>query len=119
MQKFTVISLALAAMLATYTQATAASFNCRYAKSPVEVAICQDDDLQALDERMAKYYFTLSPLLPYGARAKLKRSQSSFIARRNACGYNTDCISRAYETRIDRICSIAENNDLSCDEFGD
>jgi uncharacterized protein len=119
MPKLTLISLVLATLLVIAPQAGAASFNCRYAKSSVEVAICQDEDLQTLDERMAKYYFTLGPLLPYGARAKLKRSQSSFIARRNACGYNTDCISSAYEARIEKICSIADDNDLSCDEFGD
>jgi uncharacterized protein len=111
-------TLAVAILIsAVATQARAASFNCDYAKSPTEVAICQDTDLQALDETMATDYFALTQALPYSARAKLKRSQSSFIARRNSCGYNSDCINSAYESRIARICSIAEDYDLSCDDF--
>lgn len=119
MAKLTVLSIMLATAFINISSANAASFNCRYAKSPTEVAICQDDDLQALDERMAKDYFTLGPLLPRAERARLKRTQSSFIIRRNACGYNSDCINAAYEARIAKICSIADDNDLDCDEFGD
>jgi uncharacterized protein len=113
-----IAAIAIGAILAS-ASSEAASFNCRYAKSAVEVAICQDEDLQALDERMAKDYSTLGPLLPYSARSKLKRSQIRFITRRNACGYNADCISAAYEARIASICNVAEKYDLSCDEFGD
>jgi|JI10StandDraft_1071094.scaffolds.fasta_scaffold161508_2 uncharacterized protein len=97
----------------------AASFNCRYAKSPVEVAICQNDDLEILDERMASIYFTLKRLLPGDGRTQLKRGQNAFIARRNGCGYNDGCINRAYENRINRMCNLANDYDLDCDEFGD
>lgn len=97
----------------------AASFNCRYAKLPAEVAICQDDELHGLDERMASVYFTLRRLLPYDGRAELKGGQNAFIARRNACGYDTDCVARSYRIRIKRMCRLANDYDLDCDEFGD
>ena len=99
--------------------AQAASFNCAYAKLPVEVAICQDSDLESLDERMANYFFKLRELLPRSAIARLRREQNSFIARRNHCGYNGDCISNAYENRIARMCRTANVYGLDCDEFGD
>jgi uncharacterized protein len=99
--------------------AGAASFNCRYAKLPAEVAVCQSDDLEALDERMASIYFTLKRLLPGDGRVQLKRGQNAFIARRNGCGYGAGCIERAYENRISRMCNLANDYDLDCDEFGD
>ena len=106
-------------MFAVSAPVGAASFNCRYARLPAEVAICQSDDLEILDERMASTYFTLKRLLPGEGRAQLKRGQNAFIARRNGCGYNDGCIDRAYENRITRMCNLANDYDLDCDEFGD
>ena len=49
----------LTAMVVLTCSAHAQSFNCRYAKTPDEVAICGDPRLSQLDERMSRRFFTL------------------------------------------------------------
>ena len=100
----------------TSTASQAASFNCRYAKLPAEVAICQNEDLQTLDQDMSDSFFYYRPLLEGRALTKLNRSQRSFISRRNSCGSNTSCLENVYNARITAMCDIAEDNDIECYE---
>ncbi len=102
-----------------YAPANAASFNCRYARLPAEVAICQDGDLGVMDEGMANNYFKIRRVLPAEGRVALKRGQNVFIARRNACGYNASCISRLYMRRINSMCRLADDYGYNCDEIDD
>jgi uncharacterized protein len=92
----------------------AASFNCRYAKLPTEVSICQNEDLSAFDEEMATYYSYLTSALRGSALRNLKSAQNRFIARRNACGYNAGCISTRYRARIEALCNTPGNHELEC-----
>jgi hypothetical protein len=76
------------------------SFDCRYARSPVELAICADPDLADKDRRMALLYERAG-----GSRfGPVDPSQWRWLAARNACrraGPALEaCISRAYEDRI-------------------
>lgn len=103
----TIPSLLLAGSWAA--PAAAASFNCRYAALPAEVAICNSGQLHRLDERMASLYFGLKSDLPSDGVWELKQGQRRFISRRNACGYSKGCIANAYENRIDRLCSLADD----------
>jgi uncharacterized protein len=111
----TIPSLLLAGSWAA--PAAAASFNCRYASLPAEVAICNSGQLHRLDERMASLYFGLKSDLPSDGVWELKQGQRRFISRRNACGYSKGCIANAYENRIDRLCSLADDYGLSCDDY--
>lgn len=77
----------------------AQSFNCRYAKLPVEVAICEDPELRDMDSRMSRLFYELSPYDRDGEAGPQRR----WLARRNDCGYNSDCIYRAYRRRIDQL----------------
>ncbi|KOR30078.1 hypothetical protein TI03_00445 [Achromatium sp. WMS1] len=79
----------------------AASFNCRYAKKPAEVAICQNSYLSELDEQMSSLFYDL----PRHVRKNLRRSQNRWLHQRNRCGYNEECIGRAYRRRIDTLSS--------------
>ncbi len=93
--------LAAVAMLALLApSASAQSFNCRYAKLPVEVAICQNDYLAQLDEEMASTYFrTVNSMRAagmYRALRQYRRAHRRWLRRRNACGYDSACIARAY-----------------------
>ncbi|MFG6489419.1 lysozyme inhibitor LprI family protein [Roseateles sp. BYS78W] len=72
---------AVAALLALLScaSASAASFDCRQARSPMEQAICGNAVLSTLDERMARsYQRALLVLSPAGAAA-LKASQRSWL----------------------------------------
>ncbi|MFO1033635.1 MAG: hypothetical protein U1E15_06020 [Hyphomicrobiales bacterium] len=109
--------VALAAILTASAPAGAASFNCRYAASPAEVAICNSGQLHQLDEEMASIYFGLKADLPRDGVWDLKQGQRRFIARRDACGYSKGCISAAYQNRIDRMCSLADDYGLDCQDY--
>lgn len=95
--------LLAAAGLALATPADAASFNCRYAKLPSEVAICNSARLSGLDEEMAQLYFRLTNQAPGRAVRQIKNEQTNWLARRNSCGYDTSCLIHSYNRRIDRL----------------
>jgi uncharacterized protein len=83
--------------------AQAQSFNCRYARSPDEVAICQNDRLSALDQAMSQLYFRIRNSL-YGAeRADLEAGQAEWLRSRRNCGSDPGCIADAYRRRIQEL----------------
>ncbi|AXS39416.1 hypothetical protein [Breoghania sp. L-A4] len=88
--------LTVSVLLLSTGLSAAQSFNCRYAKLPAEVAICQDPELSDLDSRMAALYFSLPPRV----RSYESRPQKAWLSRRNRCGYNARCIADAYDDRI-------------------
>jgi len=82
-------------------QAQAASFDCRQAALTAEKAICSDANLGGLDERTAGMYFLIvGSGAPAATVARVKQMQSRFVARRNACGGNTDCLVDAYTDQM-------------------
>lgn len=83
--------------------ASAASFNCNYAKLPAEVAICNSPRLQDMDQQMASLYFRLSNNAPGGMARQIRAEQRAWIGRRNACGYDQGCLKRAYRNRINQL----------------
>jgi uncharacterized protein len=96
-------ALAGAILMAFAAHAQAQSFNCRYAGTPAEVAICQDGQLGALDEEMARLYFDLINAGPNWAARRIKSEQRNFIRRRNACGYSGQCLLGTYRRRIQTL----------------
>ncbi|MGI9414222.1 MAG: lysozyme inhibitor LprI family protein [Hyphomicrobiales bacterium] len=91
----------------TFQQASAGppSFNCRYAKLPAEVAICQSEDLGDLDRQMSGDYFQLinDYGIPSHGRRQIKREQSRWLKSRNRCGNAFGCIRKKYYQRIDQL----------------
>lgn len=77
--------------------ASAQSFDCDKARIATEYAICDSSQLGRLDEEMASLYFGL----PYHIREDIEGEQARWLRRRNTCGYDSDCIARAYRRRID------------------
>jgi uncharacterized protein len=75
------------------------SFNCRYARSSVERAICADPVLAAKDRRMALLYEQAG-----GSRhGPVDPTQYRWLAARNACARARAleaCIDRIYDARI-------------------
>jgi uncharacterized protein len=95
--------LALLASGFPVAPASAQSFNCRYAKTAVEVLICQDAELSTLDARMASAYFELRGTLSGADRRDLEASQRAFLRQRNDCGRDRRCVADAYEDRIRQL----------------
>ena len=81
-------------------QLKAQSFNCRYARHPVERAICQDPMLGRLDEELASLYRRLLLRLPKEQGKQLYKEEDGFLLFRNHCGAQRACIEETYRRRI-------------------
>jgi uncharacterized protein len=110
------ICVAIAFVLLSLNGARAASFNCTFAKSPTEVAICRDASLGAMDEKMADTFFKLRQQLPKDGLQQLKSGQKDFMSRRNFCGTDGDCIEGMYAERMETLCNLANEFNLDCGE---
>ena len=92
-------SLVLACLAAGGAQA--ASFNCAHAFLPAEETICGNTNLSKLDEQTAGMYFLIvGSGAPQATITQVKASQSKFIAQRNACETNVDCLVDAYTSQM-------------------
>ena len=93
-------SAALLALLACTGTAGAASFDCRKAAQPDEVAICSDPRLSALDDLVARAY--AEARRGYGGtpdpkdRADALADARSFNARKGRCGADVGCLVSAH-----------------------
>ena len=94
--------LSLASLLLVHP-AHAQSFNCRYARAPDEVAICEDTRLSRLDERLSNRFFHLRDSLSGSDRARLDRAEETWLHARHRCGGDRACIARAYRTRLSQL----------------
>ena len=96
--------VAAAASLLVYLAAagaSAASFNCAHAMLPAEQTICGNANLSRLDEQTAGMYFLIvGSGAPQATISLVKSSQSKFIAQRNACETDVDCLVDAYTSQI-------------------
>jgi uncharacterized protein len=90
-----------AALAAGPGQAT--SYNCNLAHLPAEVAICQDAYLSSLDEQMASQYFWLINNAPGWAARTIKSEQRGWLRTRNQCGYDGQCLTYQYQSRIQQL----------------
>lgn len=77
--------------------ASAASFDCTQARTPVETMICADASLSRLDSRLGADY---AAFLQAHAGARDEKSlQLAWLAARNACR-DAACVAQAYQNRI-------------------
>jgi len=91
-------------------ETNAASFDCQKAALPAEKAICSNANLSSLDERTAGMYFIIiGSGAPSGTVAEVKESQEKFVARRNACSPNIDCLVSAYTDQMMFLKNIKRN----------
>lgn len=77
-----------------------ASFNCEKAEAVGEKAICADRELDDQDVEMSVLYTQVKPLLEMGARGDLEDGQVAWLKRRQACGGDRACLSKAYADRL-------------------
>lgn len=93
--------LVSAPILLSTVFASAQSFSCASADSSAEFAICNNEDLLGLDEKMAAmYYHRTSNLKTSPQRQKIKRDHSKWVQKRNRCALDWTCLTIRYNERI-------------------
>ncbi len=85
------------------------SFNCRYARTRGEIAVCQDPGLAELDRRMASQFYRALAQADRRQRATLTATRDSFLRYRDRCPTNA-CIAETYRGRIREIRDIMSGN---------
>ena len=81
------------------------SFNCRYARTRGEIAVCRDSGLAALDRQMAAQYFRALAAADGRQRATLTSTRDSFLRYRDRCPSDS-CIAETYRGRMREIRDI-------------
>lgn len=81
------------------------SFNCRYARTRGEIAICKDNGLAALDRQMASHYYRAIASANASQRRALQTSRDAFLRRRDRCR-QAACIASSYQERMREIEAI-------------
>ena len=81
--------------------AQSASFDCSAASTADEKAVCSNADLSSMDSEMAGLWFGYKamPLL-MGASGNREDEAQAFLKARSACGSDTGCLTKLYESRI-------------------
>src|SRR5688500_12489354 len=82
------------------------SFNCRFARTRGEIAVCGDSGLAALDRQMAAQFNSAIAQGDSRQRSLLVRTRSDFLRYRDNCPSNA-CIAETYRGRIREIRDIA------------
>jgi len=86
------------------TLAAGPSFDCsKVEKDSIEELICKDDELSALDQKMAKVYATAAKKAANEHPPVLKAEQRGWIKGRNDCWKSANkgkCIEESYRRRI-------------------
>lgn len=76
---------------------------CRSAVTSTERKICSSQILSTLDIRMSRLYFARLKRQNDAGRRSLKLRQKQWIASRDACGADYNCLKRKYENRIRQL----------------
>jgi hypothetical protein len=81
------------------------SFNCRYARTKGEIAVCSDNGLASLDRTMSsEFYRALASANPR-QRRQLTTTRDNFLRYRDRCPSDA-CIAEAYRDRVREIRDI-------------
>ncbi|MBM6595712.1 lysozyme inhibitor LprI family protein [Microvirga pudoricolor] len=97
------------ALLGVSAPAQSASFDCSEAKAADEKAICADKEMDDQDVEMAVLYTRLKQLVAMGARGELETTQTTWLKRRETCGGDRACLSRAYADRLFQLRSAFDD----------
>ena len=96
--------LLLAALCLVAPATHGASFDCRLAKSAVELEVCGDEGLSALDDTLEREYRSALSRASGDARRVLRGEQRDWIRRRDSCSSpRKPCLVREYNDRIQTL----------------
>lgn len=93
-------ALASSIMALSVNVAEAQSFNCRYAKSPDEVLVCQEPDLGKLDEEVSNLYYSLRGNANGFKKQRIDQINFGWLRQRASCGRNYSCVRSTYNSWI-------------------
>lgn len=90
----------LGVLVTAATEVRAASFDCRKARTPDEIAICQHRELSELDAEMGALWFSYRQL-PFlmGMSGARRDDAGTFLSKRAACGPRVACLRELYIAR--------------------
>jgi uncharacterized protein len=97
----TAFAVVLAIMFAADAQA--ASFDCGRARSPDEIAICANRDLNDMDVRMTTLFDIAKGFVLMGERGAMQDDQRTWLAERRRCRADVACLRRSYRKRIGEL----------------
>jgi uncharacterized protein len=80
-----------------------APLDCGKASAPAERAICRSYPLGQAEARMATLFGVVTSLVAMGQRGDIGDAQRKWLKQRDACGNDTTCLARAYQSRIDAL----------------
>jgi uncharacterized protein len=83
--------------------ASYAPLDCAKASTAAETVVCKTYALGQDEARLATLFGVLTSLVAMGQRSDLIDTQRKWISVREACGSNVECLSRAYESRINKL----------------
>jgi uncharacterized protein len=90
---------------AAATNTARPSFNCRYARTRGEVAVCENSTLAALDRQMAEQFNAAMAVAAPRQRRLLQRTRGRFLGYRDSCG-SASCMAETYRSRMREISDI-------------
>ncbi len=93
------VAVLIAVLLTAMPASAAPSFNCNNAKSAAEKTVCEVPDLQWSDRQLARFYKLALAQGGYG-RNDIVRAQRAFLARRDACKDNIECLDTVYKAQF-------------------
>ena len=82
-----------------------ASFSCRLARSPSQVAVCRNEELLKLDQHLSLFYTQAFTRADPAKRERLLRTRDEFSAARDQC-QSDQCLKTAYLGRIRQVAGI-------------
>ena len=103
--------LAVLGLLVVSAPARAADYaplDCGKASSPAERAICRSYPLGQAEARMATLFGVVTSLVAMGQRGDIGDAQRHWLKQRDACGGDTTCLGRAYQSRIDALSAVLD-----------
>ncbi len=95
-------TMAAVALLAFAPATANPSFDCSKAKSAAEKTVCDVPNLQWTDRQMARLYKLALNQKP-NMRQPVMAGQRNFLAVRDACRDDSDCIERTYRARLTEL----------------
>jgi uncharacterized protein len=102
------VVMSLLAASAPVRAADYAPLDCSKASSPAERTICRSYPLGQAEARMATLFGVVTSLVAMGQRGDIGDAQRKWLKERNACGDDSACIARAYQSRIAALSSALD-----------
>ncbi|MGE0119655.1 MAG: peptidoglycan-binding protein [Dongiaceae bacterium] len=105
-------ALRAATMSAEPSVASGPSFDCARAGTSTERAICASDSLAGLDRQIADSFLRAQEAATAAEQDGLRQQQRLWLAQRNTCGADADCLRSSMTTRLSELDSAAQAADV-------